>query len=75
MAYISPQALSALQLSDGDLIEIVRDDAPTIRAWIKSDAKIAANIIRVATDAARILRSQTGDAVRVRSVGRPPAAV
>jgi N-methylhydantoinase B len=74
MAYTSPQSLTDLQLSDGDLIEIVRDDAPLIRAWIKSDTKMSANIIRVATDAARILRSQTGDPVRVRSVGRAPAA-
>ena len=66
LAYMSPKTAGRLEVLDGDLIEIMHENSPTIRAWAKSDPEVVDESVQLAPDAARILRSRGGEAVFVR---------
>ena len=63
---LNPTTARALNLEAGDLVELVRPNAPTLRAWVVEDTTAPDSAVGITSDGAAILRARERDLVQVR---------
>lgn len=63
---MAPATARLLDVEAGDLVEVVRPESPTLRAWVVEDAAAPASTVALTASGLAILRAREQDPVEVR---------
>jgi len=69
---MAPHAAQRIDIGDGDLVEVARDDGPSLLGWAELDADIPDDTCAIVASTASLLGLAHDDRIAVRRVNAPP---